>query len=76
MSFLSILAKMLNPNLKKNIPMPILSYSALLYCPPPNTLKIHPHTSSLDHTSAFYSGPASPSVTSLFPLRAETEFLF
>lgn len=43
--FLSILARMLNADLKDNTSMPILSYSTLLYCPPPNTLKIQSHTS-------------------------------
>lgn len=74
-SFLSVLAKMLNPDLK-NIPMPVLSYSTLLYCFPPSTLKIHSHTPSPGSCQCILHRNRSPSVNSLFPLRAETEFLW
>lgn len=59
MSFLSILASMLNPNLKENTLMPILSYAAYRSALHPTSSKSTPTHLPLYHASAYYSGPAS-----------------
>lgn len=73
MSFLSILARMLNPELKENILMPILSYSTYHPALHPTPSKSTPTHLPLDHASAYYSGPTSLSGQKLnFPGEAMT----